>query len=146
MTRIRIRYHARDPAQDCTNEANYVILGIRHPQVDAPEAVLAVPNECQPGGTVSSGIFWPVVLRKDTAHDIFIYVDTEGMRDLLGDAHITELMIAAFHLDDGRNEFGGWTLGSGFAATPGRGEQKPILAFNQRLVKPKERGRLEYCR
>lgn len=35
---------------------------------------------------MGSGVSWRVMLREHAANDIFVDVDAEGMRDLLGDA------------------------------------------------------------
>ena len=59
-------------------------------QVDAPEAILGLRDECQPGRAIGSGVAWPVVLREHAANDIFVDLDAEGMSDLLGDAHTAE--------------------------------------------------------
>ena len=48
-----------------------------------------------------------VVLREHTANDILVDVDAEGVRDLLGDAQVSELGIAGLlrqHNDDGGAE------------------------------------------
>lgn len=62
------------------------------------------------------GVVWPIMFREYAANDIFVDLDAEGMRDLLGDPHVAETRIAAIHLDDGRDEFGGRAFGTGFAA------------------------------
>jgi hypothetical protein len=51
-----------------------------------------------------------VLLRGHAAHNVLVDVDAEEMGDLLGDAHTAELGIAALHLDDCHNEFGGGTF------------------------------------
>ena len=53
------------------------------------------------------------MLREYPTHNIFVDVDAEGVRDLLGDAHAAETRIAPLHLDDGRDEFRGGPLGPG---------------------------------
>ena len=75
------------------------------------------------GENRGSGVAWPVVLREHAANDIFVDLDAEGMRDLLGDAHTAEPGIAALQLDDRRDEFRGRTFGTGFAATATREEK-----------------------
>jgi len=54
---------------------------------------------------MGSGVSWPVMLREHAANDIFVDVDAEGMRNLLGDAYTAELGVAALQLDDRRDEF-----------------------------------------
>ncbi|MCK7499520.1 MAG: hypothetical protein MZW92_60830 [Comamonadaceae bacterium] len=82
-------------------------------QVDTPEAILRVRDECQPGGTIGAGVAGPIVLREHAANDILVDRDAEDMRDLLGDAHAAETRIAPLHLDDGCDEFRGRTFGTG---------------------------------
>ena len=52
---------------------------------------------------------------KDTSHDIFIDSGTERPIDLLRDPRTSESGIASFQIDDGLDEFGGRSFGSGFA-------------------------------
>jgi hypothetical protein len=74
------------------------------------------------------------VLCQHAAYDIFVEVDTERMRDLLRDAHTTELGIAAFELNDCRNEFRGRTFRTGFSATEGGGKEQAVFPIHHRLV------------
>src|SRR5882672_9450800 len=83
--------------------------GFASEQVDAPEAILDLPDKCKPGRAVSSGVTRPVVLREHAADNILVNLDAEGMSDLLRDADTAELGIAALRLDDCRNKLGGWT-------------------------------------
>ena len=106
MRRVNTSYHDHDPV----TAQKY---GFASEQVDAPEAILDVPDEGQPGRAVGSGVARPVVLREHAGNDIFVNLDPEGMSDLLGNADIAELGITALHLDDRRNEFGGWAFGPG---------------------------------
>jgi len=55
-----------------------------------------VPDECQPRGAIVSSVAWPVVSGKDTAHDILVDLDAEGMSDTLNDSHAAEMRIAPF--------------------------------------------------
>jgi hypothetical protein len=71
-------------------------------QVDAPEAILDVPDKCKPGRAASSGVTRPVVLREHAADNILVNLDAEGISDLLRDADTAELGIAALRLDDCR--------------------------------------------
>ena len=84
--------------------------GFASEQVDAPEAILDVPDKCKPGRAVSSGVTRPVVLREHAADNILVNLNAEGMSDLLRDADTAELGIAALRLDDCRNKLGGWTF------------------------------------
>ena len=80
--------------------------GFAAEQVDAPQAILGLRDECQSRGAVRAGVVRPVMLGQHATHDIFIDVEAEGVRDLLGDLQRAELGIAPLHLDDCRNEFG----------------------------------------
>ena len=42
-----------------------------------------------------SGVAWTIVLGEHAANDIFVDIDAKGVSDLLGDAHIAKLGIAA---------------------------------------------------
>ena len=79
-------------------------------EIDAPEAVLDVPDEGEPGRTTSVGIAGKVVLREYTAHNIFVDAHPEGVRDLLGNAYTAEPGVAALQLNDRRDEFRGGTF------------------------------------
>src|SRR5438552_11079058 len=103
-------------------------------QVDAPQAVLEVPDECQPRGAIGSGVAWPVVSVKDTAHDILVDLDSEGMSDLLSDSHAAETRIAPLHFDDGRDELGGWSFQTRPAAMRRGRKEQAVFPLHQRLV------------
>ena len=53
---------------------------------------------------MTSGVAWPIVFRKHAANDIFVDLDAEGIRDLLGDPHVAETRIALLHLNDGGDD------------------------------------------
>lgn len=108
-----------------------------------PEAVLGVANERQPGWTTGSGVTGVVVLREHAAHDIFVDVNAEGMRDLLGDADAAEFGISALELDDRRDEFRGRTVGAGFAAMHGGGKGQAVFPIHQGLVELEQCCRLD---
>ena len=81
-------------------------------QIDAPEAVLDVPEEGQPGR--AGGMFFrPIVTSENPANRIFVDWDGEGQGDLLGKAGTPPGGIAQLHLDDGFNEFFVGSVGSG---------------------------------
>ena len=56
------------------------------------------------------------MLRHDPTHDILVNLDTEGMRDLLGDLSATKARIAPFHFNDGGNQFLRRSFGTGRTA------------------------------
>lgn len=108
--------------------------GFAAEQVDAPEAVVDVADECEPRWAIGSGVARPVVLREHVAHDIFVDVDAEGMRELLRDAYTAELGVAALQFNDRRDEFFGWTFGTGFAAMGLGGKEQAVFSIDQCLV------------
>ncbi len=74
--------------------------------------------ERQPRRPLGPSVVWPAVTGEHATHDIFVDIDTEGMRDLLGDAEVAELRIAPFHRYDRRDELRGRTFRTWFAALP----------------------------
>ena len=80
--------------------------GFNAEEIDTPDAVLRVSDECQPGRTIGTRL-GSKMFGKHAAHDIFVDLDAKGVSDLLGDADTTELRIAVLHLDDGRDELRG---------------------------------------
>src|SRR5262245_36879096 len=68
-------------------------------QIDAPQAVLQMPNKAQPGRTMVS-CFGPIVLGKHPADDVFVDIDAKGSRDLLSDTGTADPRIAALERDD----------------------------------------------
>jgi hypothetical protein len=83
------------------------------------------------------------VFGKHAAHDILVDLDAKGVRDLLRDAHAPEVQIAPLHFDDRRDEFHGWTFGTGFAAMRGRRKQQVVFTIHQRPVKLEQCSRLD---
>ena len=73
------------------------------------------------------------MLREHATHDIFVDVNAEGMRDLLGDTYTAEPGVAALQLNDRRDEFCRGTFGAGFAATVVGGKEQTIFAIDQCL-------------
>jgi hypothetical protein len=82
-------------------------------QIDAPQAVLHMADQSQPGS---------IVFR------VFVDIDAKGMRNLLCDAGTANMGIAALELDDRVDEFLRWPLWSGAPMTSRR-EKPPIFAF-----------------
>jgi hypothetical protein len=117
--------------------------GFAAEQVGAPQAILRVCHEGQPRGAVGSGVAWPVVLREHASNDVLVKLDTEGVSDLLGDAHAAEPWIAALQLDDRRDECCRRTFGAGFTATVAGGKEPTILPLHQGLAKPEQCCRLD---
>jgi hypothetical protein len=65
---------------------------------------------------------------------MLVDLDAEGLRDLLCDAHATELRVAHLHLDDCANEFRGGSFRTGLTAMACRREENPVFAIDQCLV------------
>ena len=72
-------------------------------QIDAPDTIFCLSDKGQPGWTIAMRL-GSSACGKYATHDILVDLDTKGMSDLVGDADTTELGIAVFHLDDGRDE------------------------------------------
>ena len=68
-------------------------------QIDAPQAVLYMPDKAQPGWTIGS-CFGSIVFREHAADDVFVDIDAKGTRNLLCDAGTANTGIAALELDD----------------------------------------------
>jgi hypothetical protein len=75
------------------------------------------------------------------AEFIFVDVNAEGMRDLLGDADTAEFGISALELNDRRDEFRGRTFGAGFAAMRGGGKEQAV--FRHTAKSPQTGGDIE---
>jgi hypothetical protein len=78
-------------------------------QIDTPDTVFCLSDDRQPGWTIGIRLR-SRVYGEYASHDIFVYLNAKSVSDLLGDADITELLIAVLHLDDGRDELLGWAL------------------------------------
>ena len=102
---------------------------------------MGLGDECQPGGAIGSGVAWAVVPREHATHDIFVDVNAEGMRDLLGDTHTAEPGVAALQLNDRRDEFWRGSFGARFAATAEGGKGQTIFPIHQGFVEPEQRCR-----
>jgi hypothetical protein len=134
---------AREQVHDDQHPVTAQENGFASQQVDAPEAILEVPDECQPGWAVGSEVVRPVTLRERAAHDISVDVDAEGMRDLLRDAYAAELGIAVLKLHDRRDEFHRRTFRTG-SAPRGRGrKEQAVFSIDQGLVKLEQRRGLD---
>jgi hypothetical protein len=83
--------------------------GFNTEQVDTPDPVLRLSDECQLGRTIGIRL-GSRVYGKHAAHDIFVDLNAKGVSDLLGDADTTECRIEMLHLDDGREELRGWAF------------------------------------
>src|SRR5450631_522701 len=111
--------------------------GLTSEQIDAPQAVLHVSDEREPGGSLISG-GRSEMPSEDAAHDILVDLDAERMGYLLGNARTTEARIAVLHFEDRRDEilrgpFRPWSLtGSGR-------EQQSIFPLDQRPMKAQQR-------
>ena len=103
---MRLDTEADDPAAKDIHDQHHPMAAQQDrfdtEQIDAPQAVLGVANEGQPGWTVGSGMVRTVVPGEHAAHDIFVDLYAKGVSDLLGDAKAAEHRIAPFHLHDCR--------------------------------------------
>ena len=74
---------------------------------------------------------------QNAADDVFIDADTEGQGDLLGNSRAAPTRITPFHLNDGIDEFFGWS----FRARPTTvfgGEQHPVFSLDQHVMEMKQ--------
>src|SRR6266516_5282476 len=101
-------------------------------QINAPQAVLHMPDKAQPGRAIGSCL-GSIVFREHPADDVFVDIDAEGVRNLLCDAGTANTGIAALELDDRVDQFLRWPFWSGTPMTSRR-EKPPIFAFLKRLV------------
>ena len=84
-------------------------------QVDAPQAILRMPQERQPGRTTRVGCR-SIVRSEHSAHHVLVDVDRKGERDLLGDPRTAPPGVAPLHVDDGIDQCVGRSLGAGATA------------------------------
>ena len=73
-------------------------------EVDAPQAVLCVPDDGEPGRPITAW-YRSVTLEEDAPDDIFIYLDSECSRYFLGNLAAAEAGISPLHLHDRINQF-----------------------------------------
>src|SRR5438094_2216033 len=93
-------------------------------------------DKAQPGRTICS-CFGSIVFREHPADDVFVDIDTKGVRNLLGDARTANTRIAAFELYDRVDEFLRWPFWAGMPMTSRR-EKPPIFAFLECLVESQQ--------
>ncbi len=105
-------------------------------QIDAPQAVLHMPDKAQPGRTIGSR-FGSIVFRQHPADDVFVDIDAESVRNLLCDAGTANAGVAAFELDDRLDEFLRRSLRAGAPMTSRR-EEPPIFAFLERRMESEQ--------
>ena len=74
------------------------------------------------------------MLGQYASDDMLINLDTKSFGDVQGDPGAAEAPIAAFELDNGANEWLGWSFRPRLRSFPGR-EQSTVLASHQVLVK-----------
>src|SRR5207247_6174400 len=70
---------------------------------------------------------------QNATYDVFVDLDTEGQRDLLGNSRAAPTGITPFHFNDGIDEFFGRSFRTSPTAVFG-GEQLSVLSFDQHLV------------
>ena len=102
-------------------------------------------DQCQPRGACGARVVWSEVFGEDSTNHIFVDLDGEGMRDLLGDPHVAETRIAPLHLNDGRDEFRERTFGTGFAVMRRRGKEQVVFPIHQGLVELEQCCWLDEC-
>src|SRR5687767_10283410 len=90
-------------------------------EIDAPEAVLGVSEESQPGRTVGAA-GRPTVFRENTSHTILVDLDTKQESDLLSNAAAAEARVPTFHLNDRSDQLWVRTLRAGLPSALRREE------------------------
>jgi hypothetical protein len=78
--------------------------GFASEQVDAPNTVLGFSDNRQPRWTVPSELRM-VVLRQNPPHHVFVDLQSECVRNLLGDARAAEAGIESLDFEDCGNQF-----------------------------------------
>ena len=111
-------------------------------QVSAPEAVVQVAKESQPGWTTRV-LSRSVATGENPSNRVIVDGDVESEGNLLSDARTAPRGIALLHLDDGVDEFFVGSPGSGLASAF-RGENQAVLALGQDLVKAQKGRRLQH--
>jgi hypothetical protein len=114
----RLDANADDPAREQIHD-DHDPVALEHnrftsEQIDAPQAVLHVVDEREPGGVLISG-GRSELPSEDAAHDIFVNLDAKRVSNLPGNARTPESRIAALHFENRRDEFlrrpfGPWSL------------------------------------
>src|SRR2546429_4495927 len=105
-------------------------------KINAPQAVLHMPDKAQPGRAIGSCL-GSIVFREHPADDVFIDLDAKGVCNLLSDAGTANAGVAAFDLDDRVDEFLGRPVRAGTPMTSRR-EKPPIFAFLECLVESEQ--------
>ena len=72
-------------------------------QINAPEAVLGVSEEGQPGWPTIVG-HWAVVFGEDTPYKVLVDIDPERAGDLLGDPAAAKARLTLFQFNDSLDE------------------------------------------
>jgi hypothetical protein len=125
-----------DPASELIHDNQYPVSPqhsrFAAKQIRAPETVLYVAEEGQPGWT--AGVRLRVMGGQDPPDDVFIDGDAECQSNLLSDSRAAPEEIALFGSNNRINEFFGRTLRTGLAPAF-RQEDQAILAFSQNVVK-----------
>src|SRR5262245_61109079 len=105
-------------------------------QIDAPHAVLQMPDKAQPGRAIGSSS-GAIVLGEHATDDVFVDIDAKGPRDLLGDAGTANTGIAALERDDRVDEFLRWPFWARAPMTSRR-KKPPIFPSFERLVESQQ--------
>ena len=102
-------------------------------QINTPETVFHVAQECQPGGAIGV-LSRPVVMGENPSNKVFVDWDVERQGDLLRDSRTAPVGITLLHFDDRMNEFYARSFRAGLP-TAIRGEQHPVLSLAHSFVK-----------
>ena len=111
--------------------------GFTPKQINAPETVLCMAQEDQPGRPFVTRIRWNMC-RQDSPDDILVNIGAERKVDLLCYSWTAEGGIAPLHFDNSGYEFLGGTLWARFAIATG-GIKESIFTLFEQLVKFQQR-------
>src|SRR5579864_8614712 len=73
--------------------------GLASKQIDAPQAVAGFSDGGEPRRTIASR-FWERVVRQNSAHDVLVNFEPEGVRNPLSNAGAAKGRIEAFDLEN----------------------------------------------
>jgi hypothetical protein len=144
VDRAGVQAKSNDPTSVLIHDDQYPVSSqdcrFAAKEVDAPETVLQVTEESQPGRTTAVCL-GSVMSGQNAPNHVFIHGDAECPSNLLGDSRTAPGEITLFGGDNGVNEVLRGTLGTGFAPDF-RGEEQAVLALSEDLVKVQEGRRL----
>jgi hypothetical protein len=114
--------------------------GFTSEQIAAPQTVLHVTEECEPGWSRIG--FRAVMNAQDTANNILVDFNAESQRHLLRDSGATPVGITSFQFNDCVDEFSIRSFRARLTPALGR-KQHAVLSLRQHVVEMEQSGRLQ---